>query len=207
MARTKQIVKKGSALGTHMLLATFPHAKLPCKVAASHRRCPGSINDPKVPVAVHLTRENAALRRRTTNATPQGFYKPPMGPTQSGKRRRYGQWALNEIRFYQKTYSLMIQVAIFMVDKGTLVWCKTKITGSILNPGNGSVCTAVGSWSIPHGFTRRCQPLCFAHQMMHPDALWHSVGEKTLWWERLRDINSFSVLSILEELRSINSSY
>ena len=92
-----------------MLPVTFPHAKLPHKVAASHCRCPGSVTNPKVPVAVNLARENAALWRRTPNATPQGFYKPPMGSTQSGKRRGYGQWALNEIRFYQKTYSLMIQ--------------------------------------------------------------------------------------------------
>ena len=85
------MVKKGSALGTHMLLATFPHTKPPCKVAASHHRCPGSITDPKVPVAVHLAQENAALWRRATNATPQGFYKPPVGTKQSGKRRGYGQ--------------------------------------------------------------------------------------------------------------------
>ena len=106
MARTRQTAKKGSALGTWMPPATFPHAKPPCKVAASHHRC---VTDPKVPVAVCLARENTALWRRTLNATPQGFYKPPMSPTQSGKRRGYGQWALNEIRFYQKTYSLMIQ--------------------------------------------------------------------------------------------------
>ena len=91
-----------------MLLATFPHTKPPHKVAVSHHRHPGSIPDLKVLVAVCLARENAALQRRTPNATPQGFYKPPMGPKQSGKGRGYGQWALNEIRFYQKTYSLMI---------------------------------------------------------------------------------------------------
>ena len=85
------MVKKGSVLGTHMLPATFPHAKLPHKVTASHWRCPGSVNDPKVPVAVCLARENADLRRRAPNATPQGFYKPPMGPKQSGKKRGYGQ--------------------------------------------------------------------------------------------------------------------
>ena len=79
MARTKQTVKKGSMLGTQMLPATFPHAKPPCKVAASHCRCPGSITNPKVPVAVHLARENTALWRRTPNATPQGFYKTPNG--------------------------------------------------------------------------------------------------------------------------------
>ena len=101
------MAKKGSAVGTQMLPATFPHAKPPCKVAASHWRYPGCINDPKVPGAVCLARENAALRR-TPNATSQGFYKPPMGSAQSGKRRGYGQWALNKIRFYQKTYSLMI---------------------------------------------------------------------------------------------------
>ena len=109
MARTKQTVKKGSALGTCMPPATFPHTKLPHKVAASHHRCPRSITDLKVPVAVCLAQENTALWRRTPNATPQGFYKPPMGPKQSGKRRGYRQWALNKIRFYQKTYSLMIQ--------------------------------------------------------------------------------------------------
>ena len=99
------MVKKGSVLGTCMLLATFSHAKPPHKVPASHWRCPRCVNDPKVPVAVCLARENAALRR-TPNATLQGFYKPPMGSTQSGKRRGYGQWALNKIRFYQKTYIL-----------------------------------------------------------------------------------------------------
>ena len=88
--------------------ATFPHTKPPCKVAASHCRHPGSITDPKVPVAVHLAWENTALQRRTPNATPQGFYKPPTGLKQSGKWRGYGQRALNEIRFCQKTYSLMI---------------------------------------------------------------------------------------------------
>ena len=102
------MVKKGPALGTQMPPVTFPHTKPPCKVATSHQRCPGCNNDPKVPVAVHLARENVTLRRRTPNATPQGFYKPPTGSTQSGKRRGYGQWALNKIRFYQKTYSLMI---------------------------------------------------------------------------------------------------
>ena len=79
------MAKKGSALGTHMPLATFPHTKPPRKVAASHCRCPGSITDLKVPFAVCLAQENTALWRRTPNATPQGFYKPPMGPKQSGK--------------------------------------------------------------------------------------------------------------------------
>ena len=75
------MAKEGSAPGTQMLPATFPHAKPPCKVAASHQRCPGHVNDPKVAVTVCLTRENAALRR-TPNATPQGFYKPPVGSKQ-----------------------------------------------------------------------------------------------------------------------------
>ena len=85
MARTKQMVKKGSVLGTCMPPATFPHTKPPHKVAASHHRCLRSITDPKVPVAVCLAWENAALQRRTPNATSQGFYKPPMGLKQSGK--------------------------------------------------------------------------------------------------------------------------
>ena len=97
------MAKKGFMLGTHMPSATFPHAKPLRKVAASHQSCPGSVNNPKVPVAVCLARENAALRRTAPNAIPQGFYKPPMGPKQSGKKRGYGQQALNEIKFYQKT--------------------------------------------------------------------------------------------------------
>ena len=97
------MAKKGSVPGTRMLPATFPHAKLPCKVAASLWRCPRCINNPKVLVAVCLARENTALRRRTPSATPQGFYNPPMGSKQIGNRRGYGQQALYKIRFYQKT--------------------------------------------------------------------------------------------------------
>ena len=73
------MVKKGSALGIHMLPATFPHAKLPHKVAASHRRCPGSVNDPKVPVAVCLARENTALQRRTPKCNPTRLLQTPNG--------------------------------------------------------------------------------------------------------------------------------
>ena len=79
------MAKKGSVLGTHIPPATFPHTKPPCKVAASHHRCPRSVTDLKVPVAVWLAWENAALQRRTPNATPQGFYTSPMGLKQSGK--------------------------------------------------------------------------------------------------------------------------
>ena len=96
------MVKKGSVLGTQMPPATFPHAKLPCKVAASHWRHPGCINDPKVPVAVCLARENAALRRGTPNATPQGFYKPPMGSTQSGKKGDMGNGLSTKSGFTRK---------------------------------------------------------------------------------------------------------
>ena len=71
--------------------ATFPHTKPFCKVAASNHRCPRSVTDLKVPVAVCLAQENAALWRRTPNTTLQGFYKPPMGQKQRGKQRRCGQ--------------------------------------------------------------------------------------------------------------------
>ena len=66
------------------------------------------MNDLKIPVVVQLARENAALRCRSVNATPQGFYKAPEGGTKNGKRRSYGQRALNEICFYQKTHNLLI---------------------------------------------------------------------------------------------------
>ena len=109
MVRTKQMAKKGASGGIRLPPATCPHAKPPRKVAAlrPHRR-PGSVNDPQIPVAVCLARENAALHRKGPNATPQGFYKAPTGPTQCGRRCGYGQRALNEIKFYQKTYSLLI---------------------------------------------------------------------------------------------------
>ena len=60
-----------------------------------------------------IARENAALRKSAANATPQGFYKPPTGRTQTGQRRKYGRRALNEIRFYQSTYNLLIRALPF----------------------------------------------------------------------------------------------
>ena len=105
MVRTKQTARKGSDLGNRHQRAVFPHTKPKGKKT----RRPGRVNDPRVPVAVRLARENAALRCRSANSTPQGFYKPPTGTTKSGKRRGYHTRAINEIRFYQRTYNLLIR--------------------------------------------------------------------------------------------------
>ena len=43
------------------------------------------------------------------NATAQGYYKGPVGPTASGHRRHYGRQALNEIQFYQENINLLIR--------------------------------------------------------------------------------------------------
>ena len=67
----------------------------------------GSRTDPRIPLALRCTRENAAARRKTTDATARGYYKRP-GRLPSGARRRYGDVALREIVFYQKTYSLLM---------------------------------------------------------------------------------------------------
>ena len=53
------------------------------------------------------------LRKKASNSTPQGYYKPLEGPTQSGRRCKYGTRALNEIRFYQSTYNLLIRALPF----------------------------------------------------------------------------------------------
>ena len=53
------------------------------------------------------------MRKKASNATPQGYYKPPEGPTQSGQRCKYGTRALNDIRFYQSTYNLLIRALPF----------------------------------------------------------------------------------------------
>ena len=53
------------------------------------------------------------LRKKASNATPQVYYKPPEGPTQSGQQCKYGTRALNEIRFYQSTYNLLIRALPF----------------------------------------------------------------------------------------------
>ena len=67
----------------------------------------GPRTDPSIPPALRYARENAAARRKTTDATAQGYYKRP-GRLPSGARCRYGDMALKEIAFYQKTYSLLI---------------------------------------------------------------------------------------------------
>ena len=69
----------------------------------------GPSQDKSVPVAVRLARENARLQSTTANATAQGYYKGPTGPTSSSHRRCYGRHALNEIRFYQENVNLLIR--------------------------------------------------------------------------------------------------
>ena len=106
MARTKQMAR-GAAITQSKPRATYPHRK-EVRKPAKPKKWLGPRSDPKVPVAVRLARENAALRSKAKNTTAQGFYKPPTGETKSGKRRSYGRRALNEIKFYQNTYNLLI---------------------------------------------------------------------------------------------------
>ena len=69
----------------------------------------GPSQDKSVPVAVRITWENAKLRSKAVNATAQGYYKGPTGPTASRTRGKYGRHALNEICFYQDTVNLLIR--------------------------------------------------------------------------------------------------
>ena len=106
MAHTKQ-TSWGVALSGKSR-ATYPHRKEVHKQTKPKKRL-GSTTDPRVPIAVWLARENVALRSKASNATPQGFYKPPTEPTKSGNKCSYGRRALNEIRFYQKNVNLLIR--------------------------------------------------------------------------------------------------
>ena len=101
MARTKQTAWKQPTSGKP--LATYPHWKL-----SSKKRQTGSSQDKSVPVAVRLARENAKLWSKAVNATAQGYYRGPVGPTSSGHRRQYRRRALNEIHFYQENVNLLI---------------------------------------------------------------------------------------------------
>ena len=67
----------------------------------------GPRTDPRIPPALRYAREIATARRKTADATAQGYYKRP-GRLPSGARRRYRDVALKEIAFYQKTYSLLM---------------------------------------------------------------------------------------------------
>ena len=65
--------------------------------------------------AIKLARENAHLRLK--GSTPSGYYKRPKAPRgKDGKRRRWrpGTQSLREIRFYQKSCNLLIQMLPFL---------------------------------------------------------------------------------------------
>ena len=83
MARTKQTVR-GVVHGRGKPRATYPHKKPTRKQPAPKKRR-GPIHGKDIPAAVRIAWENASLRKKASNATPQGYYKPPEGPTQSGQ--------------------------------------------------------------------------------------------------------------------------
>ena len=62
------------------------------------------------------------------NATAQGYYKGPTGPTASGCRRWYGRHALNEIRFYQENINLLIRQLPFSCFMRELLYEKPQMT-------------------------------------------------------------------------------
>ena len=111
MVRTKQTVR-GIAHGHGKPRATYPHQK-PTRKQPAPKKKRGPIHEKGIPPAVRIAWENAMLRKRALNSTPQGYYKPPEGPMQSGWRHKYGTRALNEIRFYQSTYNLLIRALPF----------------------------------------------------------------------------------------------
>ena len=112
MACTKQTAR-GAALAGKPPRATYPHKKPIKRKQVAPKKRWGAINEWGIPPAVKIARENAALRKSAMNATPQGFYKPPEGHTQSGRCCKYGRRALNEICFYQSTYNLLIRALPF----------------------------------------------------------------------------------------------
>ena len=128
MARTKQTTRGGRGGGK---LATFPKGGIPTPKGGGPAPIPnpeGGGKAPrgwpqacrwqvgprtrKIPPALHIAQENAALRMTGPNATPQGYY-------QNSKEQKKFKWrpgtrALREIRFYQKSTMLLLRHIPFM---------------------------------------------------------------------------------------------
>ena len=101
------VVVQGWHTSTNLPWAMYPHIKPVRKQSA-----PGkwwSINVKGIPPAVVIAQENAAIRCCVSNTTPQGYYKEPTDLIKSGKHQKYRCRALNEICFYQRTYSLLLR--------------------------------------------------------------------------------------------------
>ena len=74
------------------------------------RRAP--VNTKKMPPTLRVVKENANTRMTGANATPQGYYKP--SEKQKKFKWRPGTRALWEIRFYQKSTSLLLRRIPFL---------------------------------------------------------------------------------------------
>ena len=128
MARTKQTARGGRGGGKP---ATFPKGGIPAPKGGGPTPIPnpaGGSKAPrgqpqacrqwvgprtrKIPPALCIAWENAALRMTGPNATPQGYY-------QNSKEQKKFKWrpgtrALREIRFYQKSTMLLLRRIPFM---------------------------------------------------------------------------------------------
>ena len=128
MAHTKQTARGGRDGGK---LATFPKGGIPTLKGGRPTPIPnptGGGKAPrgqpqarrwwvgprtgKIPPALRIAQENAALRMTGPNATPQGYY-------QNSKEQKKFKWrpgtrALREVRFYQKSTMLLLHCIPFM---------------------------------------------------------------------------------------------
>ena len=126
MARTKQTARGGRGGGK---LATFPKGGIPTPKGGGPTPIPnpaGGGKAPrgwpqarrwrvgprtrKIPPALCIAQENAALRMTGPNATPQGYYQH----SKEQKKWKPGTRALREIRFYQKSTMLLLCRIRFM---------------------------------------------------------------------------------------------
>ena len=118
MARTKQTAR-GGATPKQGAKATFPApgggsasgGKAPQGQAPRQHHQVGPCTS-KIPPALRIARENAALHSTGPNATPQGYYQNSM--EQKKFKWKAGTKALREIRFYQKSTMLLLRRIPFL---------------------------------------------------------------------------------------------
>ena len=90
--------------------STDDGGKCPRSTTQRRRRVPARASH--IPLALRITRENAAARMTGANAMPQGYYKP--SDKQKNFKWRPGTRSLREIRFYQKSTALLLRCLPFL---------------------------------------------------------------------------------------------
>ena len=110
------------------------------------------------------------------NATAQGYYKGPVGPTSSGHRRHYSRRALNEIWFYQENVNLLIRQLPFSLFVREVLYDKKP---QMTNPWRmQAMAMYVLQWAAEAYLTGLLEDanLIVFHQTHDPDAQGHTVG-------------------------------